>query len=69
MKKLLSIIVVGFLISTHSVKAKDLDWTGKRAIKYVETMCLALGVKPDNIKNSPSSKCRNKFSAIAFEYE
>ena len=54
---------------TNFAEARDLDWTGKRAIKYVDTMCLALGLKPDNIKNSPSSKCRNKFSAIAFEYE
>ena len=69
MKKLLGIVVLGLLISTHSVKAKDLDWTGKRGAKYVETMCLALGVKPDKIKNSPSYKCKNKFSAIAFEYE
>lgn len=62
-------MVLGFLILTYSAKAKDLDWTGKRALNYVETMCLALDIKPDKIKNSPSYKCKNQYSAIAFEYE
>ena len=42
MKKVLGIVV--FIAITNFAEARDLDWTGKRAIKYVETMCLALGV-------------------------
>ena len=69
MKKLLGIIVLGFLILTHSAIAKDLDWTGKRVQKYADTMCLALGVKEDKIKNSPWHKCKRQYLDVSVEYE
>ena len=69
MKKLLGIVVLGLLISTHPLKAKDLDWTGKRALKYADTVCLALGVKEDAVKNSPWHECKRQYLDVSQEYE
>ena len=62
-------MVLGLLISTHPLKAKDLDWTGKRALKYADTVCLALGVKEDAVKNSPWYECKRQYLDVSQEYE
>ncbi|MDA7838267.1 hypothetical protein OAM28_01075 [Candidatus Pelagibacter sp.] len=67
MKNLLGIVIL--IALTNFAEAKDYDWTGKRAMKYAKTMCLALGVKEENIKNSPWYQCWRQNFAVAQEYE
>ena len=67
MKKLLGIVV--FIAITNFAEARDLDWTGKRALNYAETVCLALGVKEDKVKNSPWHKCKRQYLDVSLEYE
>ena len=54
---------------TNFAEARDLDWTGKRALNYAETVCLALGVKEDKVKNSPWHKCKRQYLDVSLEYE